>query len=360
MAFRTNKTPVLQEKSASGSVASFNTALAMPLASCNIAINAYQEGTGEPSPVNVRNIVPRREVNIYQRGINLWDEQWELGTYNTTTGEKANSTTNIRSTNKIPVIPNTNYCFVIDYVSTIVVGIILKYDVNGDFIGIMSWYGGARVTNIPNDTHYLTFYLGTGYGTTYNNNISINYPSTDTSYHAYNGNDYLVNLGEDVYGAVYNSVTGGKKKTVNKVVLNGTENWNERAASNGYYITLSDMKPQTAGNGLCNWLKRVTSLTGTMGIQWGAGNNKAIYAIDVNSIEGVTNVTTWKAYLEQHPLEVTYELETPIESTGTPTPINTFNGDNNIFCDTGDTSLTYKDLDIAKRGNFREVFKLPS
>ena len=40
MAFRTNKTPVLQEKSASGSVATFNTALAMPLASCNIAVNA--------------------------------------------------------------------------------------------------------------------------------------------------------------------------------------------------------------------------------------------------------------------------------------------------------------------------------
>lgn len=27
---------------------------------------------------------------------------------------------------------------------------------------------------------------------------------------------------------------------------------------------------------------------------------------------------------------------------------------------TGDVDLTYKDLDIAKRGSFREVFKLPS
>jgi hypothetical protein len=25
----------------------------------------------------------------------------------------------------------------------------------------------------------------------------------------------------------------------------------------------------------------------------------------------------------------------------------------------GDISLTYKDLDLAKRGSFREVFKLP-
>ena len=33
---------------------------------------------------------------------------------------------------------------------------------------------------------------------------------------------------------------------------------------------------------------------------------------------------------------------------------------NTIFADTGDIDLTYKDLDIAKRGNFREVFKLPS
>lgn len=56
MAFRTNKTPVLQTKSASGSVATFNTALAMPLVSCNIAVTATQSGSGTPSPDNVRPI----------------------------------------------------------------------------------------------------------------------------------------------------------------------------------------------------------------------------------------------------------------------------------------------------------------
>ena len=64
MAFRTNKTPVLQTKSASGAVASFNTALAMPLPSCNIAVNAWQEGSGDPSPSNVRAIHGFSEVNV--------------------------------------------------------------------------------------------------------------------------------------------------------------------------------------------------------------------------------------------------------------------------------------------------------
>lgn len=55
-----------------------------------------------------------------------------------------------------------------------------------------------------------------------------------------------------------------------------------------------------------------------------------------------------------------YELAEPIETDIGATPISTNIGNNTIFADTGDIDLTYKDLDIAKRGNFREVFKLPS
>jgi hypothetical protein len=55
-----------------------------------------------------------------------------------------------------------------------------------------------------------------------------------------------------------------------------------------------------------------------------------------------------------------YELETPFDIQLTPTQIETLIGNNTIFADTGDVDLTFNDLDIAKRGSFREVFKLPS
>ena len=50
---------------ASGSIATFDTSLALPLQDCTIAINAVQEGTGTPSPQNIRNIVGFTGANIH-------------------------------------------------------------------------------------------------------------------------------------------------------------------------------------------------------------------------------------------------------------------------------------------------------
>ena len=66
------------------------------------------------------------------------------------------------------------------------------------------------------------------------------------------------------------------------------------------------------------------------------------------------------AYVNSNPITFIYKLAEPFDIQLTPTQIETLIGDNNIFADTGDIDLTYKDLDIAKIGNFREVFRLPS
>lgn len=77
------------------------------------------------------------------------------------------------------------------------------------------------------------------------------------------------------------------------------------------------------------------------------------------------NAEAFKSYLVQEyangtPVQIVYPLAEPFDIQLTPTQIETIIGNNTIFADTGDIDLTYKDLDIAKRGNFREVFKLPS
>ena len=53
------------------------------------------------------------------------------------------------------------------------------------------YYAGQTVTS-PDNARYFKFELGAAYGTTYNNDISINYPATDTNYHAYVGDVYPV------------------------------------------------------------------------------------------------------------------------------------------------------------------------
>ena len=357
MAFRTNKTPVLQEKSASGSVATFNTALAMPLPSCNIAVNAWQEGSGDPSPSNVRAIHGFSEVNAYQRAVNLWDEEWELGTYRSSSGEPSSSNSNIRSksTSYISVTPNTTYYF---YTNGYTMNV-YQYASDKSYIGYFSVANESRQVNV--NCYYLRFYIWSAYGATYNNDISINYPSTDTDYHAYTGNTYTIQLGQEVYGAEVDVVNGVVHVDMGYYIFNGSEgNWVYRDTSNSFYRVMRDMKKLSySTEGKCNKFTTVRSLT-DYGITFGASNSAIYFNAIIGTIPEVTDLETWKTWLSNNNVQVIYPLATPFDIQLTPTQIETLIGNNTIFADTGDIDLTYKDLDIAKRGNFREVFKLPS
>ena len=74
------------DMTASGSIATFETNVSMPLNSCKCIINPLQEGTGTPSPSNPRPISGTSVLNVEQRGANLFDEDSEEGWLNTSTG----------------------------------------------------------------------------------------------------------------------------------------------------------------------------------------------------------------------------------------------------------------------------------
>lgn len=61
----------------------------------------------------------------------------------------------------------------------------------------------------------------------------------------------------------------------------------------------------------------------------------------------ITSSTDWKAFLAANPLQVIYPLATPVEYTLTPTEVQLLLGENNVWADTGDTTVTYK-ADIQK------------
>ena len=246
MAFRTNKTPVLQEKTASGSVASFNTALAMPLSSCNIAVNAWQEGSGDPSPSNVRPIHGFSEVNV-----------------------TANNA----------VYP-----------------IQLGQEVYGAEVDVVN--GVARVGWTLFDLGNTTW--------TYINDFGI-FQTTGTSLYIMKG-----------------IASNGVKSTM----------FCDTYKTYTYNQIRSDIGSVTLGI--------------AQRVSFGIG-------IHDNSFNG--DVEAFSNYISGH--YVCFELNNPFDIQLTPTQITTIRGNNTIFADTGDVDLTYNDLDIAKRGSFREVFKLP-
>ena len=363
MAFRTNKTPVLQTKSASGSIATFNTALAMPLVNGEFTIEAYQEGSGDPSPVNVRNIVPWREVNITHTHKNLCNESELIGRQ--AIGEHGELVDNAgyKSSQLIPIKNNLYLVLSSPNLNERTQGsfnAVMRfafYDISGNFISRTGALNGTAVyTQTPINTCFVRFQCGY-----FAEDIQLEVGSTATDYEPYIVPEVkTVALGEDTYGAVYNSVTGKKIKNVGlkTFVGNDSEAWAMSASQSYISANITDMLASTGYKGLCNYIPVINTIGN--GITIGE-NSKRVYigAQFLNSIN-VSTLEDWKTYLADHNLIVTYPLATPIETDLDPTLIETYDGSNNIFCDTGDVDLTYKDLDIAKRGSFREVFKLPS
>lgn len=191
--------------SASGAVASFSDGADLPLKSLLVDIEPVQSGTGDPSPDNVRPISGWNAVNVTRVEVNLWDEQWEIGSYNagTPTVQKYTDTTHIRSKNPISVKPNTTY-----YMNSSGKSVhLIVADVNGNVLyRTISLNNGTFTT--PSNGTFVYFNMAAAYGTTYNNDISINYPSTDHAYHPYNGVNVSIDLGQTVYGATINPLTG--------------------------------------------------------------------------------------------------------------------------------------------------------
>ena len=364
MAFRTNKMPVLQTKSASGAIATFNTALAMPLSSCNIDVNAWQEGSGDPYPAG--------------GSAQIWDEVTENGVLNTTTGANQDNNNALRTKNYVSVLSNTSYYCSASQGSGYDIWCMF-YDNNYDVItgystGRLTYNNASEIRNssfvTPSNCSYIRFYITPQYGTPYKNDISINYPATDTAYHPYsnirpihgfsevnithNTDVKTKQLGETVYGGSYNSVSGKKSKTWDKFKIRDFT-WVYNAAS-AYFAANTTGKAFGSTNLICEVLTIDTRSSGSMANYTikGADSAERIIIKDTNATSSTELINDIGDYY------IAFELAEPIESNIGATPISTNIGNNTIFADTGDIDLTYKDLDIAKRGNFREVFKLPS
>ena len=105
-------------------------------------------------------------------GFNQWDEEWELGTYDNTTGAKVNASNRIRSKNYIKCVPNTNYYAKLWQGASYSIRM-FYYDANYNFISSPEFIQQGVFTT-PNNAYYMTFILAPTYGTTYNHDICIN------------------------------------------------------------------------------------------------------------------------------------------------------------------------------------------
>lgn len=119
--------------------------------------------------------------NEWEKGLNIWDEQWELGALNVSDGSGVSSPDCIRNKGYIEVKPNTIY-----HISSPHNLRILFYDASKTYIDYFDWHSSSDFTT-PATTNYIRFYLDDAYGNTYQNNIMLNEGDHAYPYQAYNG-----------------------------------------------------------------------------------------------------------------------------------------------------------------------------
>lgn len=122
---------------------------------------------------------------------NIWNEQWENGSFNDNTGQTISNNNKIRSKNYIPIQPNTQY-----YVSTPITLNAYYYDSNKTFVSANTQSGINGSFSTPNNAYYMMFStFGSSYNT-YLNNIAIFKGNEDTTYCKYGSKVYVNKLDE--------------------------------------------------------------------------------------------------------------------------------------------------------------------
>lgn len=210
---------------------------------------AYQAGKLESVKASAHNTIE----------FNAWDEEWEVGKYSTGNGEKADSTENIRSKNKVKCFGNTIYaCSRYNNVAVV----FIFYDGSDNFISSTNITTNQTFTT-PANCEYFAFYTGTAYGTTYKHDICINLSwdgERDGEYEAFKKNSYplddslelrgiaKLDANNDLYydGDEYES--NGKVTRRYGVVDLGTLTWEYQSPST-FYAGLSGVKINTT-NGI--------------------------------------------------------------------------------------------------------------
>lgn len=327
-------------------IANFTTSVVKPLVNLTAYFNATQEA-GTPTPATPKAISGVSAVSVYHTGANLWNEVWEVGGIDNTTGDNYPTTSYFRSKDFIPVVPNSN--IYIAKATNNTLGFRF-YDSNKNFISSLTISTIVSIT-IPNNCYYVRFVnVSTN---TYNNDISINYPSTDTEYHAYNGTTTLINLGGTYYGGYVTQDKDGKRELVvthaqfiidsNVPVYSWFENYKQVAFSN----VLAD-KPAKYNGGIatyiCDKLKAVSNYARADNV----GNYISLVESGLGIGCSIPNCDTREqaeAFLQNNSILFVYELAEPFTiDLPDGEPITAFNGVNNVYNDSGDTSVTYTKL----------------
>ena len=270
-------------------------------------------------------------------GVNLFDEILESGSISISTGENIVNNNLCRSKNYIPILPNTNYYNYSTLASNLAI-VSVFYDKNKNFITNVNGNNNYKYTNnssfaSPSNAYYMRFYVGETLG---DYNISINYPSTITTYQPYQPQSVTLTFDNTIYSGVIDWCTG--VVTVDKAMVDlGRLTWTYNTTYNVFYCATIPNGAIDNDDKICEiyWLYEGTLNNMPNGTFRTAGGVSGIYVKDTR----YTDATTFTTAMDG--VQLLNKLATPTTIQLTPTQLKTLAGYNTIYTDVGNITLEY-------------------
>lgn len=268
-------------------------------------------------------------------GFNQWDEEWELGGINTSTGAIGNDPSRCRSKNFIPCIPNMDYYFK----SSLPIQP-FYYDANKEYIEYYSGNAQNTVRTIPLNCCFMKIRI---VGTSIPSNditINISDPSRNGTYEPYEKHSYpldssvtlrgvpkLVTDHIEFDGDKYRS-DGTLERRSWFLTVDGSENWSFYRSDGSTDLNSFVCKPFGTKTPKEAWSgATVNNAIASNGYPV-SGNmvyakTGLSFAIDSSGslmicTDQATSVADFKTYLASNPITIVYLLATPTTETAQP------------------------------------------
>lgn len=348
---------LLPQDTASGAIANFpDGSDGYPVVELKANIDPIQEGTGDPSPSNVRPISGRSSCKITRASKNLFDKS------NTSqiieayiSGSTSISVSNYHMrTVWIDCKPSTTYTisktagqrFAVAYTT-------VTPDFGVSVYGTVSNNTGSTLTITTGaDAKYLVAFIyndsvDSGTAQDMIDSVQIEVGSTATAYEAYQTpQEKTINFGTTIYGGVLNVTTG--VLTVNKAYIKmDSLNWsmNSSGTSGQFYSSVLEVGAvdTDSNNTWCECYKpsgldaynNIPSKDKVLSVKSRIWVLDRDYSSSASFIAAIPNNCM-----------VVYTLATPYDIQLTPEEVKTILGVNNIYADSGDVEVKYR-ADIA-------------
>ena len=333
-----------------------------------IRLSTETDATFQPY-TNECGISGRTEIGILGCGKNLLSDGtntnngYVQSTYLNSSGEEIyNTGWNINEYFRVE--PNTSYVWSNTKGNVSNNVCVCFYDKNKQYISGINHSTSPKIMTTPSNAVYAR-------GCSYSDTSSLGFNQIEknnqaTQYTAYqSSNDLTISLGQTVYGGTLDVENGVLVVDKEIFSVSGTDINSVNTEGNMFRVFLNSRK-YTITSAYPN---NAISDKYVVGTSYGdVNNNNGRFALNDTSNGSVLLIrddsqtsTSLITYLTSSPLQICYELATPITINLTPHTINLLKDVNNISTDGDKITLTYRDGSVATLGDLLEVEKkIPS